>query len=129
MPNFSTKIDPSLAKEPITFDGQMLDDEGKPDVDPETGQPRTFAESFRVLPELPGGVLDELMRSVSNVEGGEVRYHRLSVIRFLDKVIVPADRERFAQLMDDPHRIVAVEALGAAVDYLTNEDTGRPTRR
>lgn len=100
----------------ISDDGELVD----------TG--KEWSETFRCLPEAPGGALDDIAAAVSVNERGEIAFSRVSVLRFIRDVLVPADEQRFEQMVRDKHKLLDLDLLGAIMMDLSQELTGqRPT--
>lgn len=87
-----------------------------------------WSETFRCLPTASGGALDDLVSAVSVNDRGEVEFSRVSVLRFVRELLIPADVVRFEQMVRDKRRLIELDVLGAIMMDLAQEVTGqRPT--
>lgn len=96
-------------------------------------EPLTFDvndDRYTCVPEAPPGTLLDLLNAsrVDNSSFGGMLVSSARMITFLEQVIVPADRERFAALLHDPDFVgeKAVKALADIFEWLFEEYTGLP---
>lgn len=105
----------------FTLSGDTVDEAGEYDGG-------SWSEDFRCLPELPGGALDDLARSVMVDDvTGEQRYNRASVVRFVAAALPEAGAKRLHELVRDKRRIVELDLLGDVMKYINEEFNERPT--
>lgn len=92
-----------------------------------TSTPLQFAlhgETFSCRPAIQGKFLLSL---VAGTEEDSPAAAADTVNQFFKHVIVAEDYQRFEDLLDDPNRIVSVEALGEITGWLVEQYSARPT--
>ena len=105
--------------EPIEFDIQFSFADGSgTETESFTALPRNAAPTNAVL--LTGGIWR------LNAEGTQVT-DSAGVGRYMAQVLVPESAARFAALLDDNRRIVALTDLGEILGWLVGEYAARPT--
>jgi hypothetical protein len=82
-----------------------------------------FEETFRCLPELPGG---QLLNVVLSADGGIVLQTR-AALAFVESAIVPEDEERWTELVFDKRRIVPAATVARIAHHLIERYIGLPT--
>lgn len=82
-------------------------------------------ETFECYPAMQG---KKLLSLVATTEGGDTAAVVASINSFFETTLKPESYTRFDLLMDDPERIVSVEALGDITAWLVEEYTNRPTK-
>lgn len=80
-------------------------------------------ERFDCSPVAPGAaILDVATLSASEDAQDRIR----AIPTFLDSVLMPESRARFAARMGNPERPITVDTCGAVIAYLLEVYTGRP---
>lgn len=88
------------------------------------------SHEFRVVPDLSGGVLIQIDLMASgvgpgvkgkNVRGGDALFD------FFDAALLPEDRQRFRDLIQDPDVFVHMQTLSEIAVWLYEVYTNRPT--
>lgn len=78
---------------------------------------RQESQTFHAVPEVPGKWLLEVGASMAG--GQEDRVHAIN--RFLDRVIVPAEKRRWDDVMSDTESILDMETLADITNWLIEE--------
>jgi hypothetical protein len=87
----------------------------------EDGTETERSEEFRCVPRLPGAVLADFVSNSSRIGAAAI----LTLIR---EAIVPADEQRFAEVVRDKSFIVPVEVLDEIAAWLIRTYSNRPTQ-
>jgi hypothetical protein len=83
-------------------------------------------EEFHCVPSIQGKAILELVSDSSSEDPSKTA----GVIKaFFKQTLVDESYARFDSLLDDPSKIVTVEALGEISAWLVGEYTSRPTQR
>ena len=94
-----------------------------------SNEPLSFmlhGEEFNCYPAMQGKVLLDFIARSNNETAGAMA----GIIHdFFEKVMFPESFERFVALLDDPNRVVTVEALGEITAWLMEEYSTRPTQQ
>jgi hypothetical protein len=105
-------------QQPVTFDVAGVLPNGEP-----------WSERFTSVREIPSGVLDDLLATMSVDDQGRQTWNHVSLLRFMRGVLAAEDVARFEVLVRDKERIVPLDTLGELMMWLAEELTGRPTSR
>lgn len=100
---------PASSDEPVTF--------------------RLHGEVFRCVPAIQGVVLIEFIAAAGGGAEGNMAATAEEMLRFFNRTIIPADRERFTELLNSDDRIVSLEGLVEIMDWLVEQYAGRPTQQ
>jgi len=84
---------------------------------------RIGTDIFEAAKECPAGILLS-MASMAQEEGGNAV---AGTMDFLDSVMLPESRERFAARMRDPQNPISLKVVTELVQWLVEVYTGRPT--
>jgi len=76
-------------------------------------------EKFQARGTIPGNLLVSFTASLAASEG--VQAHELQ--RLLGQSMMPDNRERFMEILDDPDTAVPIETLGEICEWLAEEYT------
>lgn len=114
LPTFSSDDHQPAEPRPFRLTGRNLADDD------------TWAEEFRLLGDVPPGVLADLAMAVT-IRNGHIEYNAGAVVRFVRAALLPADVPRFDLLVRDKSRTVTTEQLGEVMMWATGMATGRPT--
>lgn len=85
-----------------------------------------WVEDFQVVGWIPQGPLADLAGALT-IENGRISYRTPTVVRFLRQVLVAGDVARFNELIEDKHRPVNIDQLGAVMLWAAGIETERPT--
>lgn len=110
-PVFTSRRDPDA--EPFQF-VQEVEREN-----PLTEERTTETHTFTCRAQLTAGTMLDLQGA------GQ----RLGYDRFMEQVLVPADRDRWAELIRDPDLFVGEEELDATIRWVVEQYAARPTKR
>jgi hypothetical protein len=81
-------------------------------------------EKFRAIAAVPGALMLDV--AASGAAGAEFQASALR--RFLSRVIVPEDRVRLNQVLDESTPVIDLPTLNAITEYLMGEYAARPTK-
>ena len=96
------------------------------DVNQEPMSFKLYDEEFHCVPSIQGKAILELVADSSSEDPSKTA----GVIKaFFRQTLVDESYARFDSLLDDPSKIVTVEALGEISAWLVGEYTSRPTQR
>ena len=82
-------------------------------------------QDFKCRPSIQGKVLLDMVASASTIDGAGAA---LIIPTFFAKVLEEESFARFTILLDDPNKIVSVEALGEITSWLLEQYASRPTQ-
>ena len=86
---------------------------------------KIHGEEFHCYPNIQGKTLLDMV-SQSMQEDTAMAIEVLTT--FFDKTLKPQSKDAFNALINDPERIVTVEALGEIVTWLVEQYSSRPTQ-
>jgi hypothetical protein len=84
-----------------------------------------YGEKFECYPAIQGKTL---LLMVADADSDDTAKVANIVTTFFEKTLLPESYERFQDLLDDPERIVTVEALGEITSWMVEQYTERPTK-
>ena len=85
---------------------------------------RLHGEDFECVKNLQGNAL---LNMVAKASSGEATDAADTVRDIFSKALVEESYVRFVKLIDDPEKIVTVDALGQITAWLVEQYSGRPT--
>lgn len=88
-----------------------------------------WTEDYDCLGRVAPSVLLTLMSTVSIDTRGRAAYQVPALISFVNQLLVPDDRDRWAALMSDDDRLLDPAVLAELVEWLSEEVFGRPLAR
>jgi hypothetical protein len=84
---------------------------------------RIGEDIFEAAKECPAGVLLSMAAIAADKDGNAIA----GTMDFLDSVLLPSSREKFAERMRDPENPIALNTVTDLVQWLVELYTGRPT--
>jgi hypothetical protein len=81
-------------------------------------------DKFRARHSVPGNLLVSMAASTEGSAGVQAK----ELQRLFNQVIVPDDKARFNEVLDDPDTAVPIETLGEIVQWLAETYANRPTQ-
>lgn len=85
-----------------------------------------FTETFSAVPAIPGAQLLDFISDADSNDGGRASQ---ALIDFMQSVILDDDKERFAELIRDPDKVIEIELLAEICEWLVGEYAARPTEQ
>jgi len=86
---------------------------------------KLHGEEFKCRPSIQGKVLLDMVADAATVDGGGAAQ---IIPKFFAKVLEEESFSKFTTLLDDPNKIVSVEALGEITAWLVEQYASRPTQ-
>jgi hypothetical protein len=87
---------------------------------------KLYDEEFSCRPVIQGKVLLNLMANSSTEDAGSMAE---TIGSFFDLCLLPESLDRFNTLLENPDKIVTVEALGDITGWLVEQYSARPTQQ
>ena len=86
---------------------------------------KLHGEEFKCRPSIQGKVLLDMVANAATIDGAGAA---LIIPTFFAKVLEEESYARFTSLLEDPNKIVSVEALGEITSWLLEQYASRPTQ-